>query len=700
MGETPVIRNPEFERSVMAPLLQLGRRLRAYTLIGGVGAVMVFVLLAATGQLILDFTLRLPRDMRLTLLFVIVLGAAWVFYKRFWLPLRVPIGPRELAGLVERRHKGLGSTLVSAVQFAGGEVGADDANSPELVKSVIERGARAARTIRFDEVIQFGQARQGVITVIAVLAVGAAGFALQPELMGIWFERNVLLSNTPYPRQTLLSVDADDGVVTAARGDDVEIRGSARGVVPREVDIRFEATGGDYGRETMVRVGRRDFRHTFKRVEEELRFRLRGGDDETEWFQLRLADRPRVDNIAIRVTPPAYSGAEPFNVPAGERSAEALLGSVVRLDITLNKPIARAELFAGQEHVADASGDATRWSVSITPHETRTYHFVLEDDIGLENKRPVRVAIRVLKDSAPRVQMKAEGVGDFITSAAVLPLDLSFTDTYGLSAAELVYEVVRDGSTPVSESLDGFNAGMKVFDLARSWPVAKADVAPGSRLTLFAQARDFDDVSGPNESQSTIANFNVVTTDELLAELARREQEYRQEFERVIADQEELRGELLTLIRKLDDGRIDDDVSQMERRQRQIAGQVNMLRQQFERILLEYAVNGLDTRELRERLGDLVITPMTQIARRDLNTAADLLKNFARDPVATAANKADTAQLALLNEMRRILANMLKWEGYQEAVTMLREILRLQNELNRETQDEIERRAADIFEDQ
>ena len=49
--------------------------------------------------------------------------------------------------------------------------------------------------------------------------------------------------------------------------------------------------------------------------------------------------------------------------------------------------------------------------------------------------------------------------------------------------------------------------------------------------------------------------------------------------------------------------------------------------------------------------------------------------------------------------MRRILRNMLKWEGYQEAVTMLRDILRLETELNEETRQELDRRAAEILND-
>ena len=60
---------------------------------------------------------------------------------------------------------------------------------------------------------------------------------------------------------------------------------------------------------------------------------------------------------------------------------------------------------------------------------------------------------------------------------------------------------------------------------------------------------------------------------------------------------------------------------------------------------------------------------------------------------------ADPQQVALLSQMRAIVANMLQWEGYQEAVNMLRDILRLQNELRTETKDAAKEQGTGVFDD-
>ncbi len=693
---------PRFDRRVQNRLVGLGRRLRWYVLVGGLAAVAGAMLAAGAVQFTLDYTFRLPLDMRATLLGLILIVLLIVAWRRLWTPWRFPFGPREMASLVELRNPDLQSLLVSAVQFSAGEVGTAESNSPELMRAVVDRACDASATISFGGILQHRRARRSLATIVALISCVVLAFWWQPELMGTWLERNLLLMDTNWRQRTrLVVVDVPDGVLTGARGDDLEVRARADGEVPRQVVITFESDSGTAGRETMIAVGERGFRHTFTRVEEPLRFRLKGGDDETQWYRIQLADRPRIEQVSIRVTPPAYAGMDPFELPQGQLAVETLRGSRVTIDARLNKPVVRAVLMSGQQTVQPAGGADDAWTVSISPTETRTYHFALEDALDLTNKRPLRMSVRIIKDAAPRVRMKARGVSDIITTQALLPLEMTFSDTYGLARAALMHESSRSESQPTVLRLEDFKPGMTNFDARLRWSAATLPLIPGDRVSLFAEASDYNDVTGPGHARSGVIALRIVTNDELLAELARREQEYRQEFERVIEQQEDLRRKLLTLIGRLEDEdtqkNIASRVAPLERRQRQIAGQVNLLRQQFEQILAEFEVNGMDTATVRERLDEGVVRPLNRLVRRDLVSAADRLRRIERDPDPETAAAADAGQVAVLNEMREILSSMLKWEGFQEAVTMLREIVRLQQGLRDETLDEIERRAAEIL---
>ncbi len=689
------------ERKVLGPLTRLRARLRLYALTVGIASLLVYLLCASIVQFALDYSFRLPLDMRAALLAVVVGGAGWLIYRRIIKPLRVSFGHNEVAAIVERRDPGLRSLLVSAVQFAQGQVGAEASNSRTFVERVIAEACARADRIRFTEALDHGLARSRMFVIVVVFAVWVGAFGLSPEEMGIWFDRNVLLGHAEWKQRTHLIVELPHGVLTGARGDDIEIRARAEGDVPRAVTVEFELATGRSGRETMIAVGERGFRHTFLRADDDFRFRLSGGDDQTEWFTAQLADRPVVEDITLNVTPPEYSGALPFTAPQGQLAIEVLRGSTVRVDARFNKPVIVATLMSGQQPVAPAAGVDNEWSVSIAPEQTKNYHFALVDELDLSNKRPVHVSVRVVEDAAPRVRMKINGVSDIITAQALLPIEMSFSDSFGLADTELTYQIAREGYELEKIQLDDFVPGITNFDTKLLWGASSLPLVPGDHLTLFARATDFNDITGPGESKSGAVTLRIVTREEMLAELARREQEYRQEFERIIEQQEDLRRNLLTLIREMETVRAEDRltarVAPLERRQRQIGGQVNLLRQQFEQIVAEFRVNGMDTSNIQDRLEDGVVKPMSTLARRSLVSAADRLRAIDRSDAADSAELADAGQQIVLDDMRRILANMLKWEGFQEAVTMLRDVLRLQQELHGETQDEIERRAADIL---
>jgi hypothetical protein len=457
----------------------------------------------------------------------------------------------------------------------------------------------------------------------------------------------------------------------------------------------------------MVLVGESGFRHTFRGVDEAFRFHLEGGDDRTSEYSIHLTDRPRVVRATVTIDPPAYTGLTPIVLGEGRRAARVLRGSRVSLTFATNKPVVRADLMSGHDLIAEATPieggpDAGYRIAPLTPTQTQTYHLLLRDDTGLENRNPARWALRVVNDEAPTARLSLSGVGEMITPEAVLPIEVEFADAYGLASAELAYETTREGGGSGLIPLPGFSSGARVLATSLSWPVSEAAMSPGERISLHARATDFDDVSGPNYGQSQEQTLRVVSREELLNDLARREQAARRQFERLIDEQEQIRGALLTVIGRYlpgDRPGLSAGLAPLERRQRNVAGSVNVVRQQFQQVLTELRINALNTFELEQRLSDHIIDPLTMLARRDLITAADSLRTLADEGTVARAAGIDPEQDRMIGEMRRILGRMLEWEGYQEVVNMLRDIIRLQEELKAETESQLGDRVKDVFDD-
>lgn len=696
----------DFNRQIRQPLQRQERRLRRLRTLDGVTLTACVVIAALAVELLLDWWLRLRVDMRAALLAVVAGVGGWAAWRYLVKPLRLRFGVREMALAVEQRHPELNSLLVSAVDFSSGRVGDATANSPELVDAVMVEAAQAVRGVSFDALVDTRRSRLFAGRAIAVLAAVAVAFLAAPQTMGIWIDRNLLLRDVAWPQRTQLVVDAPaEGPIRGAIGDDVEIRAHVpEGFqVPRQVELLFETAGGAVGRETMTGVGNRGFRMVFPRARESFTFHLEGGDDVTTTFHVELSERPMILSAELTVTPPAYTGLPVETLPDGQRAVELYRGSTLTIRAQASKELAAASLYSGNVRVAELNVADRALVAEVAPEESQTYHFVLADRDGLANARPARFSARVVEDAPPKVRLAAPNVGNLVTLQAVLPLEMGITDELGIAHAWLAWERSGAAGSAQATPVTGFSPAVRTFDGRQEWSIAQTGAEIGEALTLTLRARDFNDVTGPGEGASTTLSFRIATPEELLAEFQRREQEYRRQFERLVDSQDRLRRQLLTALAGFEAadrrGDLEATLAPLERQQRQIRQQLGAVQQQFVQALAEMAINRLDEPETRTRLHDGVIEPLGALFTRDLADAADQLRRLGREPSPALAAGVDPAQAQIAGKMQSVLDNMLQWEGFQETVGMLREILQLQRELNAETKQTLEHEGSDFFED-
>ena len=708
-----------FDASTFSRLRALGRRVRSYLLLDGLALVSVAVLASVLITLGVDWTFRLGWDMRLTQLSTLLLALAVVAWWSIVRPLRVPIRADQLAVLVERRHPELRSRLISAVEFVSFATNRPPygvAPSPMMIEAVVREAEDEAGFIRFKDALVHRRALWRSATVLGCMAVMAILSVGAPKIMGPWFRRNVLLADVDWPQRNRLTVEnLVDGQLTVARGDDKTITAVVdKGFeAPRQVYIRYKSESGLSGRDQMPTVGgdRKEFTYTFERINETMECRISGGDAVTDWFTVKVVDRPRITQATLTITPPAYRQAEAYQLREGQTVARVLEGSGIGFAVETNKPVRIANLIQRvrdkktgrvEETIVAQAPSVSQGMLNVAhrPSASGTYHFHLVDELGLSNKsertQPVRFTVQLQEDQAPSVKMQIEGVGEMVTLKAVLPVRTDFADDYGLASAELVCASPRFAPEAIRKTIPGFDRAARTLTFAhtQSWAVGAHGFVEGDRFTLNAEAGDFDDVPGPNVGKASPQAFRVVSEDELLAELHRLEQEYRQDFERVLKRQEELYADLLTMSQGPDPNAEQDarpeQFARLARRQRDQAGRLNTLRMQFDRILSELRINQLSDAEVERRLGDGVIEPMGRLVREGMPTAGERLTDLSREETPPRMEDARAAQDALVADMRAILASMRKWEHFQEAVILLRDVLKMQRQLMNETEKRIE----------
>jgi len=218
----------------------------------------------------------------------------------------------------------------------------------------------------------------------------------------------------------------------------------------------------------------------------------------------------------------------------------------------------------------------------------------------------------------------------------------------------------------------------------------------GTNMTFHVDVQDNDTISGPKIGKSTAFFVRVVTPEDLRAELTRREQEQRQEFERLIKTQDDLIAETRIVLatggtQPQLSAALRQSLMQSQKRQKLTADRCKAIGKQYDNILLEVINNRLEDEDgpVRTRLEGKVIQPLYNLGEREGIAATDKLDAVRKASDGAAREKALQAALAqqiqMADQMREVLKNMVRWSNYQEAVNLLYQVLTTQGQVNRET---------------
>jgi hypothetical protein len=726
VSAAPLAISNDLDARLRAPLARLRRRARLYLALEGLVQVALALLGAGLAQLLLDRWLRFSVDQRAFVNSIITVVWLWVIYRDLIARLLAPLPDDALATVVDRAHPELYDQITTAVQFASGQVGDQQSNSPRLVRATLEDACRAVERVDFLAVLNHRRARQRAIHLGAAIAVMLGAFAIFPELMGTWFRRNWLLADIAWPQRIYITPEGyESGVRRVPLGDELLISAivHSRGEPLTAAELIWRTPSGRGGRENMKLRGTRRVEASVGVATEDVYFRIVGGDEETREYVAQAVERPQIVRSQVRVTPPAYTRAEPVLLEQ-QTVLEILKGSTVEMIAWTNKPLTKAEfvgaagalgecelaapdqirfrLAAGEPATvsAAASQSATASSEPGRPMlaESGAYRFEIVDADGWNDRRPIRFTFKIVPDRPPGVELKAAGVGEFVTPQAELALELNIADAYGLASAALILQ--KGEEQPLPLALDGFVAGQREYRATPALPLDPFALAPGLRVRIWAEAAD-DDPYGPNVGRAPGLELRVLTAEEFLAEMGRRELELRREFERLLGEQRVMKDAVDRLLPALPASgppatAAAQQLASLGRRQIALAGRCTSIRRQFEQILAEMVTSKVARTGDERRITDRIAAPLGALAQESIPLAAEQLAAL-RSGTSQPREAVAATQAEILRQMKSILANMLEWEGYREAVALLQEIIAQQKDVRQATLKAMERQLEAIL---
>lgn len=724
---------PNTPRSIVDRLHAFRRKVLTWLIVDGLSKCLLLLIGLIAFDLVVDWLFHLDYAQRVIML-VLCIGAMMggIYY---WLvrPLRHRPNDDALLLQVESKHRNLRQVMISSLQFSRLKTLADQGVSMEMVEATIEQGAKAAEGVNFTDALDNSRFRlNSGLLLLCLLALGglAVGVAQHVPLLDIWFNRNVMLGAKEWWRDTYLVIEGvnEDGTLVLTRGEDhnqVVTVDEKSEVIPEQVFIEFR-DGGARSMEEMTRTEQldgRQFELLFRNVSTKFQFRAVGGrDGQTDWVNVVLVDPPSVEALELTVIPPAYTNQTEYMLPPGSGPYNVYLGSSLRLKGTSNKPLGEASLKVASTEWPLEMIDDQSFELSIPADQliAGTYEFQLVDQEGLTASRPDTFAMRIRPDREPRILARTEGISGMVVPRAQIPIEASVTDDFAVMSLKLVYEWrgLESDSIPQSgevtfRGLDGFfgEAEIPFSDLFDLEPL---NIPAGAGLTFALVATDNDAISGANEGRSSDILLRVVTEEELRTDLLRREREQRQELERLLQTQEGILIESTAMLADVKSGQdplesLEADMRanllQMMRTQRVLGTNLSAIASRFQSFLIEVINNRIDEEKgtLRRRLQDMIIAPLQGLDQFDVQDSIrgiELSRRSLDKPEELTAALEETVEVQreIVTRINEVLEAMVKAEGYQEAVNLLNEIKRAEEEVHRLTKERREQRIRELLE--
>ena len=708
-------------------LQQQRKRVRTGLWVEAAGVVALLLIAYALPTLLLDRFLRLEWAFRAALLLSLLVVVGRVVVRRLLRPMTVKLSDEELALAVERSCPQLDQQLISSLQFDEelyGEQPTASIESREMKAAVVQNLRDRLQAVPFAQAIDTMRVQKFALGIFVMLTFFGAWASIDRTSLGIWAARNVFLTNTDWPRYTVLSFVEGGGEVRLPQGDALTVRVRVEGPVPDQTFVDYVFADGDVGAEPMSLTGDDEFTWTVDSVVSDLDITVQGGDSLPVDLRVRIVERPTVGDLAIRVQFPEYMEREPFDVPPTEGELRLPKGAELSVSGRSRKPLQQAFLLFGGDRKVPlvVAEDQQAFTGTFEPDESGLMVVDVIDHDSLGAGAPPKLLLRVGEDKTPTVDFRLRGIGSSITYEARIPGALRVRDDFGLRAVGATMRYQEDSpqgrggaSTPLppmpwADAQPLYDAQLQrsalryeaeasvdllTWNKVRDQNSPENPIRPGMLFSLRYLAKDNFGPGDPHEGFGETMTFRVVPRDQLIEELRRRQVEQRAELQQ-IAD-EEASG-TLELNETVNPNAAGDKAQQatakfrvFARRQQALGRRVRFVGEAYQRILWELENNRLIEENKVRQIEAVITAPLAQLAKEAFPSTARLVSDFAR------SRDEDVRVDAVegYREISRRLADIIK--AMEQAETLAALLEELRNVINLETDaiSDVKRRIKD-----
>ena len=239
-----------------------------------------------------------------------------------------------------------------------------------------------------------------------------------------------------------------------------------------------------------------------------------------------LSAVPLVGDLGVTLTAPAYAKRKLVEMQSSSGDLRGLPGTAVVFTGKLLVPAQAAELViepviqGGASKRLPAKVEGDRLSATLTIDKSARYRFAITSPSGERSIEATPRSIEAEVDQAPTVQLMAPGDPLDVSNMKSVELAYVIEDDFAVTSAELVWEAGKDrGKKPITISGTDARAQGKL-----TWDIAEVQVPSGGEVRYWIEAKDNDNIGGPNLGKSKELHLRVISPRERHEETLNRQQ--------------------------------------------------------------------------------------------------------------------------------------------------------------------------------
>ena len=317
--------------------------------------------------------------------------------------------------------------------------------------------------------------------------------------------------------------------------------------------------------------------------------------------------------------------------------------------------------------------------------------------------KPTFLSIGLLKDRAPRVTLRALGTSGHVTPIATIPLSISATDDFGLAALRL--ETARttskdDKSEPVTKKASialpiTVEKDRPLLDeQVRHEVVLLADPPKIGTILRFVAEADDKCANGKQTGRSSALQVQVVSPDELFYEILIRQRAERAKFLLALQAVEKQTPVLAGQPKSA-------DFQNVMRVHHSAARQLDQIASRVSDTLQEMKLNQVGSPKSHRLLQQAIIDPIRALASGPMSQVRNVLQALSGATSTPGATEAEARRLhgEVVTTMRNILDQMSQWESFVDVVNQVAEVIKMQKDVLKDTENAREKRTKEVFDD-